>query len=236
MKALISAAGLGSRLGELTRNTNKCLLQIGGVSLLRHAVNTLNANGINKIFVIVGYHADKVIEELGSDVTYIHNESYATTSILGSVALGKEHLEGEEFIFMTGDSFMHPNVIRDFLKEDAEVLASIELKECDEEDYKVILKDGAIVAMSKNIPTNEADGEFTAMIKVGDAASYQFFENVEFALNNETDEEYVADMILKLQDQGFAVKPVFSNTYPRIEIDFKEDLEKARKIYSEYFE
>ncbi len=232
MKALISAAGLGSRIGKLTKDTNKCLLEVGGTPLLRHAFNTLADNGIDDVYIIVGYHADKIKEEFGDEVTYIYNKNYASTSILGSVGLAKKYIAGDEFIFMTGDSFMHPNVIRDFLKEDGDVLASIELKDCDEEDYKVVLKGGKIVTMSKDIPLDQADGEFTAMIKLSASASKRFFENVDLALNNQSDDKFVADMVLRLQEQGFDTKPVFSNEFPRIEIDFEEDLARAQEMYA----
>jgi NDP-sugar pyrophosphorylase family protein len=81
VKALITAAGLGSRLGSITKDINKCLLPVGGKPLMRHSVDSFKELGISDIIVVTGYHADKVMQEFGNEVTYVYNKDYATTTI-----------------------------------------------------------------------------------------------------------------------------------------------------------
>jgi len=234
VKALITAAGLGTRLGNLTQNTNKCLLEIGGKPLLRHTVDMLKKLGISDIYIVVGHCAGLIEKEFEGEVTFLHNRQYSSTSLLSSVVLGKDHLVGSDFIVMTGDSLMHPKIMGSFLEEPGQVLASVELKACDEEDFKAIIKNDKIVAMSKEIPLHQASGEFTAMVRVPKEASMAFFEETEKFIQDGGTKKYIADIVMFLQNRNFEVRPVYTNGLPRIEIDFPQDLERAREIYKQF--
>lgn len=234
MKALIPAAGMGERLLPLTKDTNKCVLPIDGKPLLLHIVESLKNCGVDDIFVVTGYKEEKVKEALGDRVKYLHNKDYASTGLLSSVILGKEQLVGSDFLLMTGDSLMHPKIIEDFLKQPGDVLASVELKKCDEEDFKAIIKDGKIVEMSKTMPVDQAAGEFTALVKVSEKVSQAFFKKMEEFIADGSYKKYIADMVVFMQDLGFEVNPVYTNGLPRIEIDFPKDLENAKAKYAEF--
>jgi MurNAc alpha-1-phosphate uridylyltransferase len=62
MKAMIFAAGVGSRLKELTRDTPKCLMQVGSKTMLEHVVDRLKAAGVSGVAINVHHHAEKVIQ------------------------------------------------------------------------------------------------------------------------------------------------------------------------------
>ncbi len=62
MKAMIFAAGIGSRLKELTRDTPKCLMDVGGKTMLEHVVARLTQVGVTAVAINVHHHADKVSE------------------------------------------------------------------------------------------------------------------------------------------------------------------------------
>ena len=96
MKALIPAAGMGTRLGELTENTNKCLLQVGGKGIIEHSVDSLRRLGVQEVVVVTGHCSEEIARALGDRAIYVHNPLYQVTSILGSVRLARKHLEGDE--------------------------------------------------------------------------------------------------------------------------------------------
>ncbi|MBT3814197.1 NTP transferase domain-containing protein [Candidatus Woesearchaeota archaeon] len=234
MKALITAAGMGTRLGNITKDTNKCILNVGNKPLLLHSVEILKNVGIDDIYVIIGHHGEKIKQLLGDKVNYIYNPDYATTSILGSIVLAKEHLFQSEFVFLTGDSLLHPELIKGLLEPSQDVLVSIELKKCNEEDMKVVLENHNIKEISKTISLDQAQGEYTSLTRFPKESSTVFFNEVEKAINNQNCKTYVADILLNLQNLGFNLKPIYTNK-PRIEIDFLEDLEKAQALYKQYF-
>jgi MurNAc alpha-1-phosphate uridylyltransferase len=75
MKAMIFAAGLGTRLGSITRDTPKALLEINGKTILHHVVERVSGFGFNDIIVNVHYFADKVEREIEN----IQNEGFCVT-------------------------------------------------------------------------------------------------------------------------------------------------------------
>ncbi len=230
MKALIAAAGKGTRLKEFTKNTNKCLLQIGGKPLLRHTVETLKKQGINEIYIITGYYSEKIKEELGGLAYYIYNQNYAETSILGSIILAKEYLIDSEFLFITGDSLIHPDILKKILKVEGDIKVLIELKQCDDEDMKVVINGYKIINMSKNIPCNLANGEYTGITLFSKKSSKTLFTEIEKSLQTKNS-QYLAEILLLMQQKGYHLKPIYSENIPRIEIDYPEDLKKAQQIY-----
>ena len=234
MKAIITAAGLGERLGELTKDTNKCLLKIGEKPLIIHLVDELKSLGVDPIYVVTGHCADRMQEELAGKVILLSNPEYATTGLLSSVIKGKKYLIGSDFLVMTGDSLLHPKIIERIIKTKGQVLASIDLKKCDQEDFKAIIKDDKIIRMSKNLPVEQATGEFTALVKVSKEASGSFFEEIEKFIKDGSQKKYIADIVMLLQKRGFEVSPVYTGNLPRIEIDFPEDLKKAQEIHKEF--
>lgn len=237
MKALITAAGLGTRMGNVTTNMNKCLLPVGGKSLLRSLVDTFKEQGVFDIFVITGHCAELVQKELNGEVTFIHNPNYATTSILGSIVLAEKYLKGYDFMFSTGDSLLHPQLIQKMIHSDKKenILLGVDIKKCDEEDMKVIIKDNIVVDMSKKIPLSEATGEYTGLTYFPVAASPAFFDLIAASLEQGSKNQYIAQMLLLLQQQGSALIPMYTEGLPRIEIDYPEDLETARKLYALFF-
>ena len=91
MKALILAAGLGSRLAPLTDNCPKSLVQVNGKPILFKQIDNLHENGITDITVISGYLGNIMADELAKnypDVKVIHSVDYATTNNMYSAYLG----------------------------------------------------------------------------------------------------------------------------------------------------
>ena len=60
MKAMIFAAGVGSRLGELTQTTPKCLMEAGGKALLEHVITKLKTSGVTEVVINLHHHAEQV--------------------------------------------------------------------------------------------------------------------------------------------------------------------------------
>jgi choline kinase len=228
MKALITAAGLGSRMGKLTNITNKCVLEVNKIPIIVHLVNNLNLFGINDIYVIVGYKSDKIIDLLKNRVKYLYNNDFETTGILDSIYITEQMLSGQEFVVMTGDSVMHPDILKNIINENGDIIVSVDKKKCDEEDVKVIISNSRFIKISKNINPSDAIGEFTALVKISSKVSKLFFDLIE--RKNQGD-KLLADIIMRISNLGYDVKPIYTKGLPRIEIDFESDLIEANNIF-----
>ena len=60
MQAVILAAGMGKRLGELTKNNTKCMVKINGISLINRLLEQLSKLSLNKIIIVIGYEGEKL--------------------------------------------------------------------------------------------------------------------------------------------------------------------------------
>ena len=95
MKAIILAAGQGTRLHPLTDHTPKCLLPIGGSNAIELLINQLLRFGLENIVVIVGYRKDQVVkvirDSFGSRIAIIENNRYLHDANIYSLWLGIEN-------------------------------------------------------------------------------------------------------------------------------------------------
>lgn len=113
MNAVILAAGRGSRLGELTTERPKCLVELAGTTLLQRLLTTLDAAGVTEVSIVAGYRND-LITRAAPDCRIILNDRWATTSIAHSlhVAAGAGLLDtGEDTLVAYADIVVEPRVV-----------------------------------------------------------------------------------------------------------------------------
>lgn len=116
--AVLLAAGLGSRLGDLTKNKPKPLLELGGKSLLAHAISWCHSLGASKIVVVGGYKIDLIRNEcaiVDSNVIVVENREYATTQRLVSLLCAVPEIEGG--LYMCDADYYFDPVIADKTRE-----------------------------------------------------------------------------------------------------------------------
>ena len=97
MKAIILAAGEGTRLRPHTLDRPKCLVELSGKPLLLHQVDALHATGVDDIVVVTGYRADQ-IESLGFST--INNPAYDRTNMVKSLMCASSLLDGSDDILI----------------------------------------------------------------------------------------------------------------------------------------
>src|SRR6476661_9033980 len=95
MKALILAAGVGSRLTDLTSGKPKCLLELHGKSILRHQLDLLAACDVSEITIITGFGAELIHAEAQERATFVYYPNFATTNNLLTLHYYRHLLEGD---------------------------------------------------------------------------------------------------------------------------------------------
>lgn len=85
MQAIILAAGMGKRLGELTKDNTKCMVEVGGVKLIERALQILDKKNLSQIILVVGYQYENLMTfvdslSLQTPVNYIVNDVYYKTN------------------------------------------------------------------------------------------------------------------------------------------------------------
>ena len=115
MKAILLAAGQGSRLLPLTLTAPKCLVPVGGRAILDHQLDACAAAGIDAAVVVGGYRIEQVAEHLATRsatiaTSLVFNPFWAAASSIGSVWAARDFLRGP-FALMNGDTLFDPAVV-----------------------------------------------------------------------------------------------------------------------------
>lgn len=130
MQALMLAAGMGKRLGAYTNNQTKCMVKVGGKTLLEHAADALRQAGIRKFVIVVGYEGEKLMafarEKLSDmELEFVVNRDYDTTNNIYSLYMAREQLMADDTIMLESDLIYEPRLIREMVESEEENLVAV---------------------------------------------------------------------------------------------------------------
>nr|WP_207196774.1 MULTISPECIES: phosphocholine cytidylyltransferase family protein [unclassified Pseudomonas] len=116
VKAIILAAGRGSRMKSLTDERPKCLVELRGKPLLEWQLESLRAAGISDIAVVTGYKRELLAER---GLSEFHNPRWAETNMVSSLACAESWLQGQPCIVSYSDIFYSPVAVQSLINSDA---------------------------------------------------------------------------------------------------------------------
>jgi choline kinase len=117
MQALMLAAGMGRRLGKFTNNQTKCMVEVGGRTLLDRTAEALQLAGIKRLIIVAGYEADRLIAYVkqnikGMDIQFVINKDYASTNNIYSLYLARNFLAKDDTILLESDLIYDLDLIK----------------------------------------------------------------------------------------------------------------------------
>jgi choline kinase len=236
MDALIMAAGRGSRLGGLTDELPKSLIDLGGVSPLELQIDVLMARGVRRAIVVTGYRADLVARTArqraadGLELDFVFNPFWSVTNVLGSAWFAREKL-ADDFVYLHADTVFEPSILDDLLAQPADISLPIDMREVEPEQMKAEVRDGLVVHLSKELPDERSAGEFIGIGLFRRAIVPALREAISAEIANGAIGAYFEAAINRLIGAGgVSAAAVDVRGRPWAEIDFPEDLEAARRL------
>lgn len=234
MKALILAAGFGSRLLPITENRPKSLVPVNGTPILFKQIDNLLENGITDITVISGYKAEILEECLLAkypNISIIRSIDYESTNNMYSAWLAREYFCGCEFLMMNADVFFDASVIRSLLAFEGPDAVVVDMGNYLEESMKVIEKDGRLVQIAKTISPEEALGVSIDVYKFSPAGSNAFFRVCEKYIAEKKELKLWSEVALNdaMGDVKFQACPLVGRWF---EIDNHDDLRIASELFA----
>ena len=240
MKAIMLAAGLGSRLSGGDENHHpKVLLQFGGLTLLERHVTALKGLGVESLTLVTGYRAgdiNRVLDDLrvGGFVRVVENPHYRKGSVVSLWAARAALTSGGDVVFMDADVLYHPKMLERLIHAEAAncFLYDREFEPSDE-PVKLCVRGGHLVEFRKIISgVYDQTGEWVGFLKLSEPYAVRLASTLEkFVADGRLDEpmeEAVRELLQSSPAGAFGICDV--TDIPWIEIDFAEDVVKAREI------
>ncbi|WP_427043009.1 phosphocholine cytidylyltransferase family protein [Fusobacterium sp. SB021] len=235
MKAVILAAGIGSRLRPLTDNVPKCMVEVNGIKIIEKQIKSLLNNGIKEIAVVTGYQHEilnKYLNENFPFIEIIDNKEYLKTNNMYSMFLTKKFVNEESFIFMNADVFFEEMIIKELLEDERENLIVCDNENYLEESMKIVLdkNEHNILKISKQISKEESYGTTIDVYKLSSSASEKFFSIINNFIIEKKELNLWTEVAVQelLKQEKFYSKDI---AFKWVEIDNLEDLEQAKKLF-----
>jgi histidinol-phosphate/aromatic aminotransferase/cobyric acid decarboxylase-like protein/choline kinase len=244
VQALILAAGIGRRLGHLTNDRTKAMVEVHGRTLLDRSLEALVAHGVDRIVIVVGYHAQGVRDAVGDDyrgtpVTYVENVDYATTNNIHSLYLAANELAKDDTLLLESDLIYEPRIIERLLAHPSPNVVAVEAYQPWMDGTMVTL--GADHVIEAFVPTHLVDGQamdqYFKTVNIY-KLSQDFIENrylpfLEAYVRSVGADEYyeqVLRVIAGLDNHGLVGMPVEGERW--YEIDDMQDYQIAETMFA----
>ncbi len=246
MQALILAAGMGKRLGELTKNNTKCMLEVNGVRLIDRFIMQLSRLNLDRLVIVVGYEGQKLIDYIGNRyddrirIEYVINPIYDRTNNIYSLALAKDKLCEDDTILLESDLIFEDRMLDLLVKnpypnlalvakyeswmdgtmvrinEDNDIVNFIPKEAFRYEDIDVYYKTVNVYKFSKEFSTNEY---------------VPFLEAYSKVMGNNEYYEQVLRLINHLHRSSLKALPIKDEKW--YEIDDVQDLDIASALFAD---
>lgn len=235
MKAVLLAAGLGTRLRPITNEVPKCMVPVNGMPIIERQIKNLIENNIKDIFVVAGYKRDVLktfLNEKYPFVSVIENDVYDSTNNMYSLYLSSPFVKGGDFLLMNSDVFYDANIVEGLVSSDAQNMVACEYGRYIEESMKITVNsNGEITHISKQITPEDAFATSIDVYKIGTDAGTLLFDMcidiIEEQKNRNSWTEVALDQIFsKIEFKPYKIKGRW------FEIDNHEDLAAAEIIFA----
>lgn len=233
MRAVILAAGVGKRLWPVTQHKPKCLIEIGGQTLLSRYLEVLASVKIRDVTIVVGYKQEMIRAAAGTQyrgvsVSYLVNEEFHRGSI-SSLWIARPALS-DDVVIMDADVLFHREILRRLVDSPFTncLLMDDTVKQTGEE-CMVVVQGGRVVALSKKMPERyDVAGEGVGFLKVRRADTAHVIGSIKgYVDQGRWDMEYEDGLLQYFQDVKVGHEKI--GGLPWTEIDFPEDITRAER-------
>ena len=235
MKAVILAAGQGTRIRSVHGERPKCLIEVDNTTILDHQLEALLKVGINDIAIVVGYEKEQIIYHVTSrkpsnnqQIQFIENPAFAITNNIYSLWLALEWLRGDSFIVLNADVIFDAEVLESAVRTNAPISMIVDPLWRDE-TMKVIINDDRITQMSKKFSREQFSGTYIGITLFSKAIQGRFFDKMNTLISAGRVNDFFNSAVQELSDEGVHVGYTSTDGLAWAEIDDPTDLSFAQQ-------
>ena len=245
MQAIILAAGMGKRLGELTQGNTKCMIRVGGETLIERVLRQLDALHLSRIIIVIGYKGAELQEYLANvsvqtPIVFVENPIYDKTNNIYSLYLAKDYMREQDTLLLESDIIIEDAVLSKLVHHPYPDLALVDKYES--------WMDGTVVTIDEEnriqrfIPNSqfryEEIPDYYKTVNIykfsqdfSEHMYVPFLEAYSSALGNNAYYEQVLRVITMLDNSTLRALPLEGEQW--YEIDDIQDLDIAESIFTD---
>jgi choline kinase len=237
MKAIILAAGQGTRIRSAHADCPKCLIRFDntGWTILDQQIDGLFSAGADEIGIVVGYEKDQIIRHVTQNYRsslrrfrFIENPAFKDTNNIYSLWVAREWLKGSSFAVLNADVAFDGRILEPAMSSRAPITMIVDPAWRDE-TMKVIIAENRIVRMGKQILQDDFSATYIGITVVGAAAHEALFGRIRDLIDRGDKQVFFNAAVQSLADEGLHVGFTETEGLPWAEIDDPGDLAFARR-------
>lgn len=246
MQAIILAAGMGKRLGELTKENTKCMVSVNGVPIIDRMLGQLATLPLRRVVIVVGYEGQKLREYIGNryadhlSIEYVENPVYDRTNNIYSLMLAKDFLQADDTLLVESDLVFDASLPKKLIEDPRPNLALVAKYETwmDGTMVNVDADDNIVNFIPKEaFDYSQVDKYYKTVNMYKFSRDFSrgkyvpFLEAYTRAVGNNEYYENVLRIITFLDSHELKALPVGQERW--YEIDDKQDLDIAEALFAE---
>jgi len=231
MKAIILAAGKGSRLYPITLNKPKGLLEIGGETILDRMIRQFKAIGISDILIVVGYQKEFLMDHFGDSVRYREYKNYVNTNNLHTLWSVKDELN-DDVIITFADLIMHQSIIDDLANSNNNITMMVDTSQVLEGTMRVKVDDIGVKSITTTT-IEEANGNFIGISKLSKEGCALLIDEMSSIIDAHFNDYYTI-AVDRLARSGNQIGYCDAKDHIWREIDTKGEYDEVRSIYDQF--
>lgn len=239
MKAIILAAGVGSRIRPLTDNCPKSLLKVDGKTILEMMLSHIQDCGINEVIFVLGYLKEQIKEYVKTnfpdlDAHFIINDRYEDTNTGYSLMLTRQIVGDSTFIKFDADVVFDKVILKNLIESKYENCLCVDKNiHLDAEEVKVISDaNNRVIKASKTVNPKEAIGESIGIEKISAKTAKGLFAELDEMMDKKQNhQEYYEAAYERLIDKSVPFYALDITGLEWVEIDTQEDFATAKIIF-----
>jgi len=231
MKAIILAAGKGTRLYPITLNKPKGLLEIGDETILDRLIRQFREAGINDIVVVVGYQKEKLKEHFGRSVRYLEYDGYDETNNLHTLWSVRDELN-DDVIITFADLILHSDIVNKVIEIQNDIVMTVDTSQVLDGTMRVEVGNSKLLSI-KTTTVENASGNFIGLAKFNKLGCEKLVNEMSKLIKSNFDDYYTL-AIDKIVRRGEDVAYCDINGILWREIDTKDEYDEVKTIFMEF--
>lgn len=226
MRAIILAAGAGTRLSPLTDDRPKCLVPLGQQPIMAYQIQALRQVGVTDIVLVTGYESQQIRRYCGDGARYIDNPDWSRTNSIYSLYLARHELDTDTFLFNC-DIIFEPRVLQRMVESGHPSVIAVDSGVVLEAgEMNVVLDGGRVTAIGKHLDPEVADAQSAQLVRFDAAGARLVSAEVERLVAADDRNAFPTSAYGTLIESG-GLHAVEVGDLPWSEIDSLQDYDRA---------